>query len=656
MPLELRPFQQEALAVVRDTNVVLVGATGVGKTFVAVALLSQQDYSSKRAFFLAPTRQLVVQIAAKIRQTSSLSVTALYASSTDLWDAGQWQRELQRTQVLVCTPEIVRNMLFKGCVGFSSMNLLVFDECHHVTKRHPYAQIMNMYDQQQAKPRILGTTACPTRQCAEKLHAQLRRVEGPSLAASAPMLLETFPEEALKLESLEKELEEVKAVAVYQKLLQKGKSDAASNPSKLTQMKKRFAQSCATVYSNLGLWCYYRFVELEMQRLAMAVSPLVTGSASMYGYDKDAVKVVLLLRAKREKCNFACSNKVKKTEERLRERLFIHEDKVDERGGESDSEGDSESGSSDPFTGGSPDLQGVIFVKTRIECRVLSEFLNEMLSSSQSDLEDEVECPAKQAFCASIVGRAPHSDTASFLLPKMETTLSKFESGDIRVLVSTAGSVEGVDFPKCRLVVVMDRVDTARKLTQLKGRARHEDGVVFYLAEEGDLAHHLEFQRLLREAESIEKLAFGRDKGETLQQQPRSVAMQMPGESYKIVVQSTGAVVDLDSSVACINRFVQCLPKRLFTVDMKRLYTVTENRRMFVAELKLPVELGVGSFRSKPMPSKANARAIAAFKACKKLREMGLLDDSLNSIYRTTKVKASSNVRELKYFVDRLHL
>ncbi|EGZ21768.1 hypothetical protein PHYSODRAFT_489360 [Phytophthora sojae] len=711
--VELRAFQREILELAREKNVVMVGDTGIGKTFLAIALLSEQDFSGdKRAFFMAPTRQLVVQITAKIRQTSTLSVNAYCGSTADLWDAAQWERELQLTRVLVCTPEIVRNVLLKGYVTLSRMNLLVFDECHHVTKRHPYAQVVKIFnheDDAAALPRIFGTTACPTRHCAEKLHAELKKVDLDQsqiaeFAAAAPMVYETYPVQqpwgvdgdvegdptsgSWVYDNMQKELEEVKAIAVFEKLVKKGKSDAANDPVKLEKARKKFLQNCVTIYKNLGPWCYYRFAELEFNRLAIAASLLLTVPGSMFGLDQDAVKTMLLLTAKRSGCNYACTAKVEKVEAILRAQLFDEEQATVEEvvGAElSNSDvSDSENEAADVTTstpneeqpeGGSRarlDLQGIVFVNTRTECRVLSDYFNEKFASVEEDEElDNEELtvessglmpevpPVDQPF-ASILGRASRSDTASFQLPKMETTLRKFESGSIRVLISTAVSVEGVDFPQCGLIVVMDRVGTSRMLMQLKGRARHEDGIVYYLAEEGDLAHEVYYKQLVREAETINQLEFSHERVETIQQQPRSIAAQMMGNGeQKIEIESTGAVLDLDSSIVCINQFCQSLPSRLYTVDVKRLYSFSEERyggkSMFTAELNLPIELELEAFRSDPMPSKAGAKASAAFSACQKLLEQQLLDESLNSIYRTTKVKSSSNVRDLSFFLGRLH-
>jgi hypothetical protein len=720
MHVELRAFQREILDLARERNVVMVGETGIGKTFLAIALLLEQDYAGgKRAFFMAPTRQLVVQITAKIRQMSTLRVNSYCGRANDLWDARQWAHELELNRVFVCTPEVVRNVLQKGYVLLEQMNLLVFDECHHVTKRHPYAQVVKLYndDNPAAMPRIFGTTACPTKLCAENLRAQLKKVELDQLqvkefAASSPLVYETYPvqqpwavavgsasenEDAVSdsvhmangahwlFSNLMAELQEVKAIEVFEKLVKKGKSGAAVDVDKRDKVKKKFIQSCLTIYKNLGPWCYYRFVEHEINRLAISASLMITIPGSMYGLDKDAVKTMLLLRSKRAACNFACTNKVDKVEEIVRTRLLDKPtldstadatpptalvDADDEGEGGRDAEATDGSSSDDAETPDSPTSmdpddrphQGILFVNTRTECRVLTDFLNEKLSpdtSEDTDAETQSESEGSQLF-ACILGGASRNDTASFCLPKMERTLNDFETGAVRVLVSTSVSVEGVDFPQCALIVVVDKVNTARALIQLRGRARHEDGVVYYLGERDDLSQHIQLQNLLKEAEVINRLEFSKEKEETTAQQPRSVMAKAIGlGDNKMVIESTGAVLDLDSAIPCINMFCQSLPARQYTVDVKKMYKFTElhhaSRSLFVAELTLPKELNLPPIEGDPMPSKAGAKALAAFNACRLLVERGELDNSFNSVYRSVKAKAAANAQDLSYFISRLH-
>lgn len=722
MHVELRAFQREILDLARERNVVMVGETGIGKTFLAIALLMEQNYSDrKRAFFMAPTRQLVVQITAKIRQMSTLRVNSYCGRAAELWDAHQWARELELNRVFVCTPEVVRNVLQKGYVLLEQMNLLVFDECHHVTKRHPYAQVVKMYNDADpaTMPRIFGTTACPTKLCAENLRAELKKVEldqtqVKQFAATAPLVYETYPlqqpwalavgsaseNEDVEIDGVDTtggghwvfshmmaELREVKAVEVFEKLVKKGKSDAATDLDKLAKAKKKFIQNCLTIYKSLGPWCYYRFVELEINRLAIAASLMITIPGSMYGLDKDAVKTMLLLSAKRSACNFVCTTKVAKAEELVRARLFAKSSEdadpiadsvavaaLPDADDEGESGGDVEStdgtSSDDADTPDSPSsacsdgrpLQGILFVNTRTECRVLTDFLNEKFDADASEeavVETQADGEGTPLF-ACILGRASRNDTASFHLPKMERTLNDFETGAVRVLVSTSVSVEGVDFPQCALIVVMDKVNTARALIQLRGRARHEDGIVYYLGEQDDLSQHVYLKNLLQESEVINRLEFSKEKVETTSQQPRSVMAKAIGMGdNKMRIESTGAVLDLDSAIPCINMFCQSLPARLFSVDIKNMYKFSElryaSRPLFVAELTLPEELELPPVESEPMPSKAGAKSLAAFNACRQLVECGLLDDSFNSVYRSAKAKASANAQDLSYFFNRLH-
>lgn len=592
--MELRDFQLEVVQLAHEQNVVMVGETGIGKTFVAIALLTEQDYSDgRRAFFLAPTRQLVWQITAKIRATSTLRANAY--STMEQWGDFEWRKELALTRVFVCTPEALRVALERGFVSMRMINLLVFDECHHVTKRHPYAHVIKLYDPTQLNemPRVFGTTACPTRDCAENLYAKLVKVEQQEkFAAIAPIQFETYEKET----ALELPAQLLSGVTtLLTKLLQKGRSRDETRRQKITT---KFMVTAIGLFKDWGLWCLDRYIELEIERAAQNASLLINCPGTMFGFDKEAITAIMLARARREQSAFAASKRLQKIVE-----LLI--DRTDDG------------------------LQGIIFVTTRTECRVLCEYLNEKMGW---DDRDRFAC---------LLGQAATSDTASSNLPKMEETLCDFQKGAIQFLVSTAVSIEGVDFPQCAFICVADRIEAARKLIQVRGRARHQDGVIYYLAEEKDIGHRMRFQIMMKEAEAISALDFSHDKQETLRQKPRSKSSM-----EQITVASTGAVLDLDSSVSRLNMFCQTLPRQLFTIDHKGMFTFIQKeiarRPMFIARLQLPVELEAPIFETELVHSKSMAKASAAFLACQYLLENGLLDDSLRSVYRKRKATDDS--------------
>lgn len=66
--------------------------------------------------------------------------------------------------MLVMTPAILSALISDGTVPFSSISLLIFDEAHHCTKKHPYANIMRKYHdlpEGSERPKIFGMTASP---------------------------------------------------------------------------------------------------------------------------------------------------------------------------------------------------------------------------------------------------------------------------------------------------------------------------------------------------------------------------------------------------------------------------------------------------------------------------------------------------------------
>lgn len=71
---------------------------------------------------------------------------------------------IRERQVVFLTAMKFYNALAQGQIRISDLSMLIFDECHHTTEKHPYNDIMRFYiqenQQQMAKmPIILGLTA-----------------------------------------------------------------------------------------------------------------------------------------------------------------------------------------------------------------------------------------------------------------------------------------------------------------------------------------------------------------------------------------------------------------------------------------------------------------------------------------------------------------
>ena len=102
------------------------------------------------------------QQASVIKMHTDLSVGEyIGAMNVDIWDGRKWHQEFQKHQVLVMTAQIFLDILHHGFMGLSRVNLLIFDECHHAVKNHPYREIMKVFDTcpEDEYPRVLGLTA-----------------------------------------------------------------------------------------------------------------------------------------------------------------------------------------------------------------------------------------------------------------------------------------------------------------------------------------------------------------------------------------------------------------------------------------------------------------------------------------------------------------
>ena len=105
---------------------------------------------------------LVSQQAKVIEKHTDLKVGEyIGAMKVDLWDEAKWEEELNKNNVLVMTAQIFLDLLNHAYIKLSQVNLLIFDECHHAKKEHPYRLITQAFNAccKDELPKIMGLTA-----------------------------------------------------------------------------------------------------------------------------------------------------------------------------------------------------------------------------------------------------------------------------------------------------------------------------------------------------------------------------------------------------------------------------------------------------------------------------------------------------------------
>lgn len=182
MSLRLRPYQTEAIeAITRDwnaglTDVLLVAATGAGKTVIFLELLNRvlDEYGDpfwpepKRGLILAHRRELIDQ---PLERIAALWPEWLLRTGVVMAEQNECDRQLTVASVqTLIQPGRIERLLEHGAIDY-----VVVDECHHANAR-TYLEIISQLKEANPKLRHLGVTATPLRSDGDGLKRVYQKV------------------------------------------------------------------------------------------------------------------------------------------------------------------------------------------------------------------------------------------------------------------------------------------------------------------------------------------------------------------------------------------------------------------------------------------------------------------------------------------------
>ena len=411
----------------------------------------------------------------------------------DGWSQQKWYEQYNRSNVLVMSRQIFLDTLNRGIIKPSQVNLIVFDECHHATKNDPYVQIMKVVRDCpcEDRPRILGLSASllgkkvqpgELEKGVKKLEEVLMCRAKTSSDIQEVVKYATNPEEKVSHYDASSDegtliLRQILKGAV---LFLQTKVAGASKYSP-GETAKNLMDDCLVILEDLGPASAAEFVDTALKEMHKEIQ-----FSRMSAYKDDwscwlnylALTHLTMFKIKCEQLKqkygqLQDSPKVKK--------LLLELGDLAIRSGEADEESDSLPGEK---TKDINKLMGVVFV----ERRYIAMYLNKLIKKKTRSDHD-----LKHIRCDFVVGHNVGQGGSSLrkeakMKSKLqESVLWKFRKGKINLLIATSVIEEGVDVPKCNLVVRFDLPQNFRSYIQSKGRARSKPSTFLLLVESADI-------------------------------------------------------------------------------------------------------------------------------------------------------------------------
>ncbi|GLU00901.1 hypothetical protein SLE2022_182370 [Rubroshorea leprosula] len=682
---QARQYQLDVLEQAKKRNTIAFLETGAGKTLIAVLLMKsicsdlQKQNKKMLSVFLVPKVPLVYQQAEVIRERTGFQVGHYCGEmGQDFWDARRWQREFETKQVLVMTAQILLNILRHSIIRMEAINLLILDECHHAVKKHPYSLVMSEFyhtTPKEKRPSVFGMTASPVNlkgvssqvDCAIKIRNLESKLDSivctikdrKELEKHVPMPSEVVVEydKAASLWYLHEQIKQME-VAVEEaaksscrrsKWQFMGARDAGAK-EELRQVygvsERTESDGAANLIQKLrainyalgelGQWCAYKVAQSFLT--ALQNDERANYQLDVKFQESYLNKVVSLLQCQLSEGAVADKDTKATETENGSAQEGANTDDIEE-GELPDSHVVSGGEHVDSIIGAAvadgkvtpkvqslikillkyqhtEDFRAIIFVERVVAALVLPKVFAELPSLSFVK-------------CASLIG---HNNSQEMRTGQMQDTIAKFRDGRVTLLVATSVAEEGLDIRQCNVVIRFDLAKTVLAYIQSRGRARKPGSDYILMIERGNLSHAAFLRNARNSEETLRKEAIERTDLSHLKDTSRLISVDMvPGTVYQ--VESTGAMVSLNSAVGLIHLYCSQLPSDRYSVlrpeFIMRKHEKPGGPTEYSCKIQLPCNAPFEELEGPVCGSMRLAQQAACLDACKMLHEMGAFTDML---------------------------
>ncbi|KAG6045644.1 hypothetical protein E4U17_000089 [Claviceps sp. LM77 group G4] len=611
-----RQYQLDLFERAKESNTIVVLDTGSGKTLIAALLLRHtldgelqrraDGLPQKAAFFLVDKVVLCIQQYNVLSANLSCPVGKAYGKTVSrLKTKEDWDGQIRENMTIVCTAQILLDLLGSGLVSMQQINLLIFDEAHHTKKSHPYARIVRDHylRMETERPRILGMTASP-------LDSKMKDLKVAALELEATLCskIATISDEALARESQKRQ--QLERVSYYAPISQpeQAKTDLWRSLYATLGLMTEFSSHLEATHEIscvLGPWCADQYWNILFSPSKVSQKPTVMYQLERLDqFDEGSLELEVNHQIphglEAEHMVTAVTKAIRITMDYMQQRQSANADAtcfsskllaLHEILSEAFSEKQTR--------------RCIVFVQKRYIAFMLSDVFN------QPGVRVE------KMRCGYVVGsQSVSSSIANMSVREQLQTLFKFQTGEINCLFATQVAEEGIDVPDCDLIIRFDLHESAIQYIQSRGRARQAKSTYINMVEENNLKQKRQLMEASRDAIALRRFISILSADRKVADVAQSVDAELQEISQRVVhIPGTGAQLTYDSSVQVLAKFVSSLSN---SIDDHPEYVVTPTYAggRFIATVILPDSSPVKVFRGMPQRSKILARGSAALVAC----------------------------------------
>ncbi|KAG0352929.1 Dicer-like protein 1 [Podila minutissima] len=598
-PLTPRSYQVRMFERALGENTIAVMDTGTGKTLVAAMMVKemmQRELDGKvRAgprklnFFIVNNVPLVRQQASVIRDFCDAEVVELCgASNTKKLEETLWTEIAKYAHVVVLTAQILLDVLRQGFWHMHQINLLIFDEAHHARKSHPYNYIMSEFYHNKTmvkpeRPRVFGMTASPATNAGQKhlfSASDLESVMDSTVFSIDVNELQNYVERPIE------------SVVVY--------DNYVHPPLRASDLTRMMGPACRhdailehtlnnihAVQLQLGPWCAEQIWIHTVKNLQIA-----SRTNAAIGDLRDAKAIIDRWTSPPLTCSVDdganCNDITPKVQVLLQILREAHNDLKDE-------------------------FCGIIFVERRDVVAGLTILLSEM-----EEFRDAFRVQA-------LVGHNKRDVLLRTTLKGQNDVITLFREQKCNLLVATSVAEEGLDIQACNVVIRFDPITTTTSYMQSRGRARKKDSRYIIMRDKYSRSQldtlekiHTAEQKMREWCQVAESDRHRRDLAD---------AKDLSIQAQEYLVPATEALLTPSSAIPLLYRYCASLAKDEYCESRPVFHVDQDRMAYYVCSLTLPPLAPIQEIQSDGATSKDMARRSAAFKACKQLHGLGVLDD-----------------------------